>query len=189
MHFPLLNHIELYCHHVTCILLPSINFQSGHSLPYVVYPFCSHLIQSTCCWQMLKRTELSALLLLLLKVVYIYSSKLAAQFQSMEVRNSNFAAFIDMFTSNTYVMVIMSDPGIRKFYACVDLLLSSQIYFVQLNTKSCQKRNAQFQLPSPSKQPHWECTQYTVPLGTPFRCQTRFQGIVSSVSFSSWETV
>ena len=32
----------------------------------------------------------------------------------MEVRNSNFAAFIDVFTSNTYVMVIMSDPSIRK---------------------------------------------------------------------------
>ena len=42
-------------------------------------------------------------------------SKLAAQFQSMEVRNTNFAAFIDVFTSNTYVMVIMSDPAIRKY--------------------------------------------------------------------------
>lgn len=42
-------------------------------------------------------------------------SKLAASFQSMEVRNSNFAAFIDIFTSNTYVMVVMSDPSIRKF--------------------------------------------------------------------------
>lgn len=33
----------------------------------------------------------------------------------MEVRNSNFAAFIDIFTSNTYVMVVMSDPSIRKW--------------------------------------------------------------------------
>lgn len=48
-------------------------------------------------------------------IVYIlFYSKLAASFQSMEVRNSNFAAFIDVFTSNTYVMVIMSDPSIRK---------------------------------------------------------------------------
>ena len=46
--------------------------------------------------------------------LYIFS-KLAAQFQSMEVRNTNFAAFIDVFTSNTYVMVIMSDPAIRKY--------------------------------------------------------------------------
>ena len=41
-------------------------------------------------------------------------SKLQAQFQSMEVRNSQFSAFIDVFTPNTYVMVIMSDPTIRK---------------------------------------------------------------------------
>jgi hypothetical protein len=45
----------------------------------------------------------------------IFFSKLAAQFQSMEVVNSSFAAYIDMFTPNTYVMVILSDPTIRKF--------------------------------------------------------------------------
>ena len=33
----------------------------------------------------------------------------------MEVRNSAFAAFIDVFTPNTYVMVIMSDSSIRKY--------------------------------------------------------------------------
>lgn len=33
----------------------------------------------------------------------------------MEVRNSNFAVFIDVFTPNTYIMVVMSDPTIRKF--------------------------------------------------------------------------
>ncbi|XP_036985876.2 ras-related GTP-binding protein A-like [Artibeus jamaicensis] len=38
--------------------------------------------------------------------------KLAAAFQSMEVRNSHFAAFINAFTSNTCVMVVMSDPAI-----------------------------------------------------------------------------
>lgn len=32
----------------------------------------------------------------------------------MEVINTNFAAFIDVFTSNTYVMVVMSDSAIRK---------------------------------------------------------------------------
>lgn len=34
----------------------------------------------------------------------------------MEVRNTNFAAFIDVFTSNTYVMVVVSDPTIRKYF-------------------------------------------------------------------------
>ena len=42
-------------------------------------------------------------------------SKLHAHFQSMEVRNSSFAAFIDVFTANTYVMVIMSDSSICKY--------------------------------------------------------------------------
>lgn len=40
----------------------------------------------------------------------------------MEVRNSNFAAFIDVFTSNTYVMVIMSDPSIRKWNSAVVIM-------------------------------------------------------------------
>lgn len=48
----------------------------------------------------------------IIKQFKLSCSKLAAQFQSMEVRNSNFAAYIDVFTSNTYVMVIMSDPTI-----------------------------------------------------------------------------
>eukprot|EP00117_Sycon_ciliatum_P032154 scpid81092/ scgid25002/ Ras-related GTP-binding protein A; Adenovirus E3 14.7 kDa-interacting protein 1; FIP-1 &gt; Ras-related GTP-binding protein A; Ras-related GTP-binding protein A; Ras-related GTP-binding protein A len=36
-------------------------------------------------------------------------SKLSAQFHSMEVRNSQFAAYIDVFTPNTYVLVVTSD--------------------------------------------------------------------------------
>ena len=47
--------------------------------------------------------------------LFSFGSKLAASFQSMEVKNSAFAAFIDVFTSNTYVMVIMSDPTIREY--------------------------------------------------------------------------
>ncbi|XP_026466521.1 ras-related GTP-binding protein A [Ctenocephalides felis] len=48
----------------------------------------------------------------IIKQFKLSCSKLAAQFQSMEVRNSAFAAYIDIFTSNTYVMVCMSDPAI-----------------------------------------------------------------------------
>ncbi|OWJ99057.1 hypothetical protein Celaphus_00009974, partial [Cervus elaphus hippelaphus] len=46
---------------------------------------------------------------------------LAASFQSMEVRNSNFAAFIDIFTSNTYVMVVMSDPSIPSAATLINI--------------------------------------------------------------------
>lgn len=40
-------------------------------------------------------------------------SKSQAQFQSMEVRNSAFAAFIDVFTTNTYIMAVLSDSTLR----------------------------------------------------------------------------
>lgn len=46
----------------------------------------------------------------IIKQFKLSCSKLGAKFQSMEVRNSCFAAFIDTFTSNMVVMVIMSDP-------------------------------------------------------------------------------
>ena len=51
----------------------------------------------------------------IIKQFKLSCSKSQAQFQCMEVRNSQFAAFIDVFTSNTYVMVIMSDPTIRMY--------------------------------------------------------------------------
>ncbi|KAK2492720.1 hypothetical protein MC885_009111 [Smutsia gigantea] len=44
-----------------------------------------------------------------------------ATFLSMEVRNSNFAAFIDIFTSNTYVMVVMSDPSIPSAATLINI--------------------------------------------------------------------
>lgn len=70
----------------------------------------------------------------------------------MEVRNSNFAAFIDIFTSNTYVMVIMSDPAIRKLnkmsvliqYALSDSvkLISLFVYLVASAATLINIRNA-----------------------------------------------
>lgn len=39
--------------------------------------------------------------------------KAQSQFQGMEVRNSRFAAFIDAFTANTYIMVIVSNPAVH----------------------------------------------------------------------------
>jgi Ras-related GTP-binding protein A/B len=39
--------------------------------------------------------------------------KTQSQFAGMEVRNSKFSAFIDAFTANTYIMVIVSDPSIH----------------------------------------------------------------------------
>jgi Ras-related GTP-binding protein A/B len=39
--------------------------------------------------------------------------KAQSQFQGMEVRNSRFRAFIDAFTANTYIMVIVSNPRVH----------------------------------------------------------------------------
>eukprot|EP00472_Partenskyella_glossopodia_P009007 CAMPEP_0197529672 /NCGR_PEP_ID=MMETSP1318-20131121/29195_1 /TAXON_ID=552666 /ORGANISM="Partenskyella glossopodia, Strain RCC365" /LENGTH=326 /DNA_ID=CAMNT_0043085227 /DNA_START=42 /DNA_END=1021 /DNA_ORIENTATION=- len=39
--------------------------------------------------------------------------KTQARFKSMEVKNSAFTAVMDLFTSNTYIMVIMSNPRIQ----------------------------------------------------------------------------
>jgi len=51
----------------------------------------------------------------IIKQFKLSCSKVSSNFTSMEVRNSMFAAYIDGFTTNTYVMVIMSDPSIREF--------------------------------------------------------------------------
>jgi len=52
----------------------------------------------------------------IIKQFKLSCSKVSSNFTSMEVRNSMFAAYIDGFTTNTYVMVIMSDPSIRELY-------------------------------------------------------------------------
>lgn len=44
----------------------------------------------------------------IIKQFKISCSKSQSQFQGMEVRNSQFTAFIDSFTGNTYIMVIMT---------------------------------------------------------------------------------
>lgn len=49
----------------------------------------------------------------IIKQFKLSCSKSQAQFQAMEVKNSAFAAYIDEFTTNTYVMVIITDPSIR----------------------------------------------------------------------------
>jgi len=60
----------------------------------------------------------------IIKQFKLSCSKSQAQFQSMEVRNANFAAFIDVFTANTYIMVIMSDPTIQSAATLINIALA-----------------------------------------------------------------
>lgn len=49
-------------------------------------------------------------------------SRSQTRFKSMEIRGSSFTAFIDVLTNNTYAMIVMSDPNIRKSsFLCVIL--------------------------------------------------------------------
>lgn len=50
----------------------------------------------------------------IIKQFKISCSKVTASFNSIEVRNSKFAAYIESFTPNTYVMVVTSDPEITS---------------------------------------------------------------------------
>lgn len=76
-----------------------------------------------------------------------YYSKLASQFTAMEVRNSNFSVFIDLFTPNTYIMVVMSEPNIRKLinqYKYFYMLVESSIFMFSFRSsfikhKECSK--------------------------------------------------
>jgi len=45
----------------------------------------------------------------IIKQFKLSCSKTQAQFESMEVKNKNFMAFIDVFTPNTYIMMIMTN--------------------------------------------------------------------------------
>jgi len=68
----------------------------------------------------------------IIKQFKLSCSKCQAQFQSMEVKNSNFSAFIDVFTTNTYIMVIMSDPDIQSAATLINIGLARN-HFEQLN--------------------------------------------------------
>lgn len=57
----------------------------------------------------------------IIKQFKLSCSKLAAQFHSMQVRNGRFAAFIDLFTPNTYIMVVMADPSMPSAATLINI--------------------------------------------------------------------
>lgn len=76
----------------------------------------------------------------IIKQFKLSCSKIAAQFQSMQLSNGNFSAYIDVFTPNTYVMVVISDPNISEYgflwYSKVNWILYSL-----LGVLSCHKKS------------------------------------------------
>ncbi|KAJ9452531.1 Ras-related GTP-binding protein A [Diplonema papillatum] len=59
-----------------------------------------------------------------------------SQVQSMEVTNSRFAAFVDQFTSNTYVMVVLSDKTIPRAATKINIALARQKFEQLIETSS-----------------------------------------------------
>lgn len=66
----------------------------------------------------------------IIKQFKLSCSKTQAQFESMEVKNKNFMAFIDVFTPNTYIMMIMTNPNIQA--AATNLNIQcARVYFAK----------------------------------------------------------
>ncbi|PRP75016.1 Ras-related GTP-binding protein [Planoprotostelium fungivorum] len=79
----------------------------------------------------------------IIKQFKLSCSKSQAQFQSMEVRNSHFAAFINEFTTNTYLMVIMSDLTIQPAATLLNIQLARGHFerFIQNGEKETAGNN------------------------------------------------
>eukprot|EP00163_Fabomonas_tropica_P030153 TRINITY_DN6710_c0_g1_i1.p1 TRINITY_DN6710_c0_g1~~TRINITY_DN6710_c0_g1_i1.p1 ORF type:complete len:300 (-),score=57.36 TRINITY_DN6710_c0_g1_i1:161-1060(-) len=76
----------------------------------------------------------------IIKQFKLSCSKTQSAFQSMEVRNSNFSAFIEQFTSNTYVMCIVSDPSITSAATLINIQVARSHFekFIQQSSPSGQ---------------------------------------------------
>jgi Ras-related GTP-binding protein A/B len=64
----------------------------------------------------------------IIKQFKLSCSKLTAAFQSMEVRNSTFACFIELLTPNTYVMVVISDPSISSEVTLMNIRNARKVF-------------------------------------------------------------
>jgi len=70
----------------------------------------------------------------IIKQFKLSCGKTQSQFESMEVHNSRFTAFIDVFTSNTYLMVIMSDGTIEPAATLLNISLARKHFETIVNT-------------------------------------------------------
>ncbi|CAO1399121.1 unnamed protein product [Diamesa hyperborea] len=77
----------------------------------------------------------------IIKQFKLSCAKLGAKFQSVEVRNSQFAAFIDTFTSNTYIMVVTSDPKIPSEATLVNIR-NARKFFEELENPATNFNNS-----------------------------------------------
>jgi Ras-related GTP-binding protein A/B len=78
----------------------------------------------------------------IIKQFKLSCSKSQAQFQSMEVKNSVFSAYIEGFTPNTYIMVIISDPTIQSATAHLNIKVARKHFEKFLHSNSSSNMSA-----------------------------------------------
>jgi len=75
----------------------------------------------------------------IIKQFKLSCGKIGASFESMEVRNSSFASFIEMFTPNMVVMVVMSDTSIPSAVTQLNIK-NARKHFEKLETHMTPNR-------------------------------------------------
>ncbi|KAI1727224.1 gtr1/RagA G protein conserved region domain-containing protein [Ditylenchus destructor] len=123
----------------------------------------------------------------IIKQFKLSCSRMGSQFDSIQIRNTNFAAFIDSFTNNTYIMLVLSDGNVssaatimnlrnaRKHFenmilegALIILLLSS-LFFLYSVIRSFIKRNALRRHLTERKEQDHRFTQFLRPMASTSR--------------------
>lgn len=59
---------------------------------------------------------------------------MGSQFESIQIRNSNFSAFIDSFTNNTYIMLVLSEGNVSSA-ATIMNIKNARKHFEKLDCK------------------------------------------------------
>lgn len=55
-------------------------------------------------------------------------SRMGSQFDSIEIRNQNFSAFIDSFTNNTYIMLVLPDGNISTTATMINIRSARKLF-------------------------------------------------------------
>ena len=70
----------------------------------------------------------------IIKQFKLACSRSQSNFHSMEIRNKNFSAFIDVFTPNTYIMVVTSDSRIQSAAMNMNIAAARTLFEKYINT-------------------------------------------------------
>lgn len=70
----------------------------------------------------------------IIKQFKLSCSRMGSQFETIQIRNSTFAAFIDSFTNNTYIMLVLSDGNVSSAAVMMNIR-NARKHFEKLDCK------------------------------------------------------